>query len=90
MNGTITARQLVTHPYFSITCFLTLTFFLPQFGGIAVMVACAGLLSVLVMVSPEQYRDRSGSMTVAISLVTALWVGAAIISFLILSGAIQG
>jgi hypothetical protein len=62
MSGPITAKTVVTHPYFGMICFLSLTLFLPRYGGIAIMVGCASILSVLVLVLPEQFRSRSGSM----------------------------
>lgn len=90
MNGTMTAKQLVSHPYFALIAFLALTYVLPQYGGIAVMVGCAGLLSVLVAVTPEQYRTRNGSLRTAMGLLTAMWVAAALITAMILTGAVRG
>jgi hypothetical protein len=90
MSGPITAKTVVTHPYFGMICFLSLTLFLPRYGGIAIMVGCASILSVLVLVLPEQFRSRSGSMMAATCLVAALWVGAVIITAMTLMGEIRG
>ena len=90
MHGTMTAKQVVTNPYFSLICFLAMTYLLPQFGGIAVMVGCAGLLSILIAVSPDQYRTRNGSLWTAIGLLAAMWIGAALITAMILTGAVRG
>ena len=90
MSGTITAKKVVTHPYFSMICFLSLFFILPRYGSIAFMVACAGILSVYVAVLPESFRSRSGSMVTATYLVAAMWVAAAVITALTLMGEIRG
>lgn len=90
MSGTITAKKIVTDPYFSMICFLSVCFILPRYGGIAVMVACASILSALVAVSPEHFRSRSGSMMAATCLVAAMWVAAAVITALTLMGEIRG
>jgi hypothetical protein len=41
MGGSITARKVVTHPYFSMLCVVSLLFILPRYGGTAVTVGCA-------------------------------------------------
>jgi len=89
MSGTITAKKVVTHPFFSMICVLCIFFVLPQYGGMAVMVGCASVLSVYVAVLPESFRSRSGSMMTAICLVAAMWVAAAVITALTLMGEIQ-
>lgn len=89
MSGTHAMKKVVTHPCFAMICFLSLCFILPRYGGIAVMVGCASILSVLVAVLPEQFRSRSGSMMAAICLVAAMWVGAAVITTLTLMGEIR-
>ena len=55
MNETISARKIVTNAYFSMLCVLGVFFLLPRYGGIAVMVGCASILSVYVAVVPEQF-----------------------------------
>jgi len=89
MSGTITAKKLVTHPYFSMICALCILFVLPRYGGIAVMVGCASVLTALVAVLPEIFRDRTGSMMTATCLVATMWVAAAVITTLTLMGEIQ-
>jgi hypothetical protein len=83
MNTTITAKRVITHPYFSLVCFLALCFALPRFAGTAItMVSCAGLLTIFVMVTPESFRSRSGSMTTAICLAAVMWVAAGAIALM--------
>ena len=77
MSGTITAKNVLTHPYFSMICFFSLLFVLPRYGDFPVMVGCASVLSAYVLVLPEQFRSRSDSMMTATCLVAAMWVGAA-------------
>ena len=89
MSGTITAKKVVTHPYFSMICVLSLFFILPRYGSMAVMVGCASILSAYVAVLPEHFRSRSGSMMAATCLVAAMWVAAAVITALTLMGEIQ-
>ena len=90
MSGTITAKKVVTHPYFSMLCVVSLFFILPRYGGMAVMVGCASILSAYVAVLPEHFRSRSGSMMTAICLVAGMWVEAAAITALTLMGEIRG
>ncbi len=89
MSGTITAKKVITHPYFSMICFLSLLFILPRYGCIAVMVGCASVLSAYVAILPEQFRSRSGSVVTASCLVAAMWVGAAVITAMTLMGEIR-
>lgn len=86
MSETITVKKVVTHPYFSALCTLAVFFILPRYGGMAVMVGCASLLSAYVTALPEQFRSRSGSMVTASCLVAAMWLGAAVITALTLTG----
>jgi hypothetical protein len=90
MNGTITVKKIVAHPYFSMICVITLFFILPRYGSMAVMVGCASILSAYVAVLPEHFRSRSGSMMAATCLVAAMWVAAAVIIALTLMGEIRG
>ena len=89
MSGTITAKKVVTHPYFSMVSVLSLFFILPRYGSMAVMVVCASILSAYVAVLPERFRSRSGSMMAATYLVAAMWVAVAIITALTLIGEVQ-
>jgi hypothetical protein len=90
MNGTITAKNVVRHPYVSTIFVLSLFFILPRYGSWAVMVGCASGLSAYVAVLPEHFRSRSGSMMTAICLVAGMWVAAAVITALTMMGAIRG
>jgi hypothetical protein len=90
MSGTITAKKVVTSPYFSMICVLAVFFVLPRCGTIALMVGCASILSAYVAVLPEHFRSRSGSMMAATCLVAAMWVAAAVITALTLMGEIRG
>ena len=93
MSGTNTAKKIVSTPFFSLIFFLSVCFILPRYGGqygrIAIMVACASLLSVHITVLPELYRSRSGSMGAAICLTAIMWVGSAVITALTLMGEIR-
>jgi hypothetical protein len=85
MSGTITAKKVVTHPYFAMVFVLSLFFLvLPLYGGVAAMVGCAGILTVYVVVLPERFRSRSGSLKAATWLVAAMWVATAVITALTL------
>lgn len=86
MSGTLTVKNVITHPYFSMLCFLSVCCILPRYGGIAVtMIGCAGILSVYVAALPEQFRSRNGSMMTAACLVACMWVAAAIITAMTLA-----
>lgn len=89
MSGAVTARKVVTHPFFALTCFLSVMVILPRYGSIALMVGSASILSVFVAVLPEQFRSRSGTHMAATCLVAAMWVGAAVITILVLMGEIR-
>jgi hypothetical protein len=89
MSGTITVKKILTHPYFALVCVVSLFFILPRYGGMAVMVGCASILSAYVAVLPEHFRSRSGSMMTATCLVAAMWVAAAIVTALTLMGEIR-
>ena len=90
MSGTITAKRIVSQPYFSMICVLSLIFVLPRYGGVALMIGSACVLSAYAAVLPEQFRSRNGSMKTATCLVAAAWVAAAIITAMTLMGEIQG
>jgi len=90
MSETLTAKKVVTHPYFAMLCVVCLLFILPRYGSVAVMVGCASILSAYVAVLPESFRSRSGSMMAATCLVAAMWVAAAVTTALTLMGEIRG
>jgi len=90
MSGNITARKIVSNPVFSMICFLSVCFILPRYGdGIAIMVACASILSLQVLGLPELFRSRNGSMMAATCLVAVMWVEAAVVTALTLMGVIH-
>lgn len=90
MSESITAKRVVTHPFFSMLAVLFLIFILPPYGSAAVTVGGAALLSAYVATMPESFRSRSGSMAPATCLVAALWVAAAIVTALTLMGELRG
>jgi hypothetical protein len=89
MGGAITARKIVSQPYFSLISVVSLFFILPQYGSVAMMVGSAGVLSAYVAGLPELFRSRSGSMKTATCLVAAMWAATAVIAALTLMGAIR-
>ena len=82
----MTLKRIAAHPFFSLGCVLAAFFILPRFGSVAVMVGCAGMLSALVWAQPESLRGRRGSMRLAICLVIAMWMAAAAVTTLALTG----
>jgi len=88
MNTTL--KKLVDHPYFSLVCFLAICVFLPRLGATAMMIGSALVLSVCVSANPEHFRSRSGSLTPAVGLVTAIWVAAVVMAVLSLTGRLVG
>lgn len=90
MNKSFTAKKLLTQPYPAVVVFLSVCFILPRYSSIAVMLSCAGILSAYVAVLPEAFRSRTGSLMAASCLVVAMWVSAAVITVLTLTGQIQG
>lgn len=89
MGGTVIASKVLTHPYFSLLCFFSACFLLPQFSGVAVMLGCAGVLTALVAALPDRFRSRSGSIVTATCLVAVMWVAAAVVTALALMGEIR-
>lgn len=86
MSGTISAKQIVTNPYFAMVVFVAFCFGLPRFGGIAVMLGCASIFSAYVAVLPTSFCNRSGSLLTALCLVAALWVAAVVITAMTMMG----
>lgn len=85
-NMNTTLRKMVDHPYFSLGCFVAVCVVLPQHGAMAIMTGCATVLSACVTANPERFRSRSGSLTAAVCLVIAMWVAAAFLAVLSLTG----
>ena len=90
MSGSTSGGRLVANPLLSAACLLFFLFLLPQYGGVAVMVASALLLSACVAYQPDSFRSRSGSLRMAHGLVTAMWIAVAGVALLTLTGQIQG
>jgi len=91
MSENITVKKVVTHPFFGLIFLLSLWFIVSRYGSIGVLVgsvSSASVLSVYVVVLPDRFRSRSGSMMAAICLIAATWVGAAVITALTLMGKI--
>ncbi len=84
MNTTL--KKLVDHPNFSLLSFVAICVFLPRLGTAAMMIGCAMVLSACVSANPQQFRSRSGSLTAAVGLVTAIWLAAAVLAVLSLTG----
>ena len=90
MSRAITAKKVVTHPYFAMICYLSLIIVLPRYAGLAAtMVGCAGILSVYIAVLPEHFRSRNGSMMAASCLLATVWLATAVITALTLMGEIR-
>ena len=81
-----TLKNILVHPYFSLVFCVSVFFILPRYGSWVVMVACAAVLSAYVSALPESFRSRSGSLTPAKCLVTAMWIATAVIAALTLMG----
>lgn len=89
MQRTITLKRIVSHPYFSLACVISVLFILPRYGVTALMVGGASVLSAYVFAMPERFRSRGGSMIPAICLVTGMWFAAAVIAALTLPGGLR-
>lgn len=89
MSGTTTVKKVVAQPVFAMICILFQYFIFPRYGGIAIMVGNASVLSLLVLGLPESFRSRRGSLTPAICLVAAMWLGAAVTTALTLMGEVR-
>ena len=88
MQQHLTPRNTAEHPYFALIVSVGLLFVLPHFGGIAVMTAASSVLSFQVHQSPDRFRDRKGSLKTAKCLIAAMWIGTALITAMILTGAV--
>lgn len=84
MNTTL--KKLVDHPNFSLLSFVAICVLLPRFGAAAMMLGSATVLSACVSANPDQFRSRNGSLTAAVGLVAAIWVAAAVLVVLSLTG----
>ncbi|HYG34603.1 MAG TPA: hypothetical protein VEC99_07465 [Clostridia bacterium] len=88
MQTSNSLKKIVAHPCFAVAAVLAMSFILPRFGTVAMMVGCATVVSVYVAALPESFRSRSGSLRMAVCLVAAMWLGAAVVTTLTLMGEI--
>lgn len=86
MQRTITLKNVLAHPYFSVGCVLAIFFVLPRFGGVAVTVGCAAMLSAFVWAQPDRFRSRNHSLRMAICLVIVMWIAAVVVTAFTLAG----
>lgn len=50
------------------------------------MIGCALVLAAYLAANPDSFRSRSGSLTAAVWLVTAMWMAAVVLVWLSLTG----
>ena len=86
MNKPLPFKQVVEHPFFGLACFVAILFVLPRYGLAAMMIGCALVLAAYLAVNPDRFRSRSGSLKVAVCLVTAVWMAAVVLVWLSLTG----
>lgn len=79
MNKPLPLKQIVEHPFFGLACFAAILFVLPRYGLAAMMIGCALVLAAYLAVNPDRFRSRSGSLTLAVCLVTAMWMVAVVL-----------
>jgi hypothetical protein len=79
MTARLSLEKLLTNPYFALGFFLSMFFALPRCGGSVVMFFCAVLISAYVLVMPESFRSRSGSLVMARCLAGGMWIMWAIV-----------
>lgn len=89
MNKPLPFKKVVEHPFFGLACFISILFVLPLYGLTAMMIGCALVLGTYVATIPERFRSRSGSLTPAVCLVTAIWIAAMALVWLSLMGRIK-
>jgi hypothetical protein len=70
---------------------IVVLFILPQFipspfGEMVMVFGSAIVLTTYVYLQPDSFRSRSGSLTMAICLVTAMWLGAVVVTVISLIG----
>lgn len=62
---------------------------LPQLGSVAMMIGSVIGLSLYVALFPDRFRTRSGSLKLAIGLVTFLTIGAVVVLVMALTDQIK-
>jgi hypothetical protein len=80
-------QKLETNPFFSFACFL-LIMFLARFGGFAMMLGSTGILSLYILLRPNSFRGRDGSLKLAFGLLATLWAFTVVVLILTSMGEI--
>lgn len=70
-------------------CALTILLVLPRIGGAFALLGCATTLSLLIWAQPDSYRTRTGSMKLALGLVSALLLASAVMGVAQLLGQLE-
>lgn len=86
MNKPLPFKNVVEHPFLGFACFVAILFVLPRYGLAAMMLGCSLVLAAYVAVNPDRFRSRSGSLTAAVCLVTAMWMAATVLIWRSLMG----
>lgn len=89
MNGSSPFKRTVDQPLFGLVCFLAFCVVLPRYGVAAMMVSSAVVLSACMGAHPDRFRGRSGSLTAAGCLLTAVWTAAAISTVMARLGSLE-
>lgn len=71
--------------WLSLGTVLAVFFILPRIGTLAVMIGCASIFTLHLVLSPELFKNRRGSLSTAIGLVTFLWLAVVVVGALSLS-----
>jgi len=74
MTTTPTLKKLLTNPVFSFGFVLAVIFVLPRYGSGVLMFSCAALISAYVLIMPDAFRSRSGSLLMARCLAGGMWI----------------
>ena len=61
-------------------------FVLPRYGLTAMMIGCALVLAAYLVAIPDRFRSRSGPLTAAVLLITAVWMASVVLIWLSLMG----
>lgn len=78
--------KTAAHPLFPLACVVMTFFVLPRFGGVAMTLGCAWMVTAQLGANPEIWRSRSGSLKPALGLVAFMWLAAAAVGVLSLRG----
>jgi hypothetical protein len=67
---------------FAVFCIFLMAIVLPALGPAAIVAGGAAIMTAYVLVLPDSFRSRRGSLTLAICLVTAMWLAALVVTAL--------